>query len=271
VLVGAAAKRLGSAQEARWIGDQASGGDLSATPTKVARAHFEAMVDRRARGEPLQYVLGSWAFRQLDLWVDRRVLIPRPETEQVVETAVGIAREMVTAHESLLAADLGTGSGAIALSLAYELPFGRVDVWATDASEHALAVARANLAGIGRAGARVTICSGSWFDALPGDARGTFDLIVSNPPYVAAGEVLPPEVADWEPVDALISGPTGLEAIELLASGAPSWLAPTGALVLEIGATQGPAATALARAAGFSVVEVRPDLAGRDRILIARP
>jgi release factor glutamine methyltransferase len=229
------------------------------------------MVGRRARGEPLQYVLGSWAFRRLDLWVDRRVLIPRPETEQVVEAALGVARETLSAQESLIAADLGTGSGAIALSLAYELPFGRVDVWATDVSPDALDVARANLAGIGRAGARVTIREGSWFDALPADARGMFDLIVSNPPYVAAGETLPREVADWEPVAALISGATGLEAIEHLLRHAAQWLAPAGALVLEIGATQGPAATALARAAGFSVVEVRPDLAGRARILIARP
>jgi release factor glutamine methyltransferase len=271
VLVGAAAKRLGSAQDARWIGEQASGGDLSATPTKVARAHFEAMVGRRATGEPLQYVLGSWAFRRLDLWVDRRVLIPRPETEQVVESALSLARDMLSAKESLIAADLGTGSGAIALSLAYELPLGRVQVWATDASEDALDVARANLAGIGRAGARVTMRHGSWFDALPDDAQGKFDLIVSNPPYVSAGEALPQEVVDWEPVAALVPGSTGLEAIEHLVARAASWLAPTGALVLEIGATQGPATVALARAAGFTHVEVRPDLAGRDRILIARP
>jgi len=271
VLIGAAANRLGSAQEARWIGEQASGGDLSATPTKVARAHFEAMVGRRATGEPLQYVLGSWGFRRLDLWVDARVLIPRPETEQVVESALGLARDILNEKESLLAADLGTGSGAIALSLAYELPLGRVDVWATDASEDALDVASANLAGIGRAGARVTMRQGSWFVALPDDARGMFDLIVSNPPYIAAGWALPPEVADWEPVAALISGASGLEAIEHLVAHAPSWLAPGGALVLEIGDTQGPAAVALARAAGFNDVEVRPDLAGRDRILIARP
>jgi release factor glutamine methyltransferase len=271
VLVGAAARRLGSVQEARWIGEQASGSDLSATPTKVARAHFEAMVGRRAAGEPLQYVLGSWAFRRLDLWVDRRVLIPRPETEHVVESALSLAREILTVKESVLAADLGTGSGAIALSLAYELPLGRVDVWASDASHDALDVARANLAGIGRAGARVTMRQGSWFDALPDDARGMFDLIVSNPPYIATDELLPPEVADWEPVAALVSGVTGLEAIEHLLRHAPQWLAPRGALVLEIGDTQGPAALALAATAGFNDVAVRPDLAGRDRILIARP
>src|SRR5438105_5970876 len=143
------------------------------------------MVARRAAGEPLQYVLGRWAFRTLDLMVDRRVLIPRPETEQVVEVALAEARRL----HARIAADLGTGSGAIALSLAAELP--GVDVWATDVSADALAVARANLAGIGTfAAARVRIQEGDWFGALPPELRGRLDIVVSNPPYIGDDESL---------------------------------------------------------------------------------
>ena len=266
-----ATPRLLSRREARWIAEQASGGDLDREPTKVAMAHFESMVARRAAGEPLQYVLGSWAFRELDLWVDSRVLIPRPETEQVVEVALAAARVLLDDRRALLIADLGTGSGAIALSLAHELPLGRVDIWATDVSDDALAVARANLAGVGRAAASVRLAQGAWFDALPDDRRGSFDLIVSNPPYVASGDVLPDEVARWEPVAALYAGPAGLDAIQHIVGEAPRWLAPHGALVVEIGATQGTAVLARARAAGFTDAEIHQDLAGRDRTLLARP
>ncbi len=238
-------------------------------PTNVAAAHFELMVTRRAAGEPLQYVLGSWAFRALDLWVDGRVLIPRPETEQVVEHVITAARVMLADRDVLRIADLGTGSGAIALSLAHELPLGRTDIWATDVSEDALAVARANLAGIGRSGASVRLAHGVWFDALPHECRGAFDLLVSNPPYVAVSDVLPDDVARWEPAAALFAGPTGLEAIEHIIREAPAWLARHGVLVLEIGETQGEAAAALARSAGFTAVAIHPDFAARDRILTA--
>ncbi|HTN81943.1 MAG TPA: peptide chain release factor N(5)-glutamine methyltransferase [Acidimicrobiales bacterium] len=255
-----------SRREAQWIAEQASGGDLDVPPTKVAAAHFAVMVERRAAGEPLQYVLGSWGFRELDLWVDGRVLIPRPETEQVVEHALRVAREMLEAVRVVRVVDLGTGSGAIALSIAAELPLGRVEVWATDASEDALAVARANLAGIGRSGSAVRLVAGDWYAALP---AGPFHLIVSNPPYVADDEALPPEVAEWEPQSALYAGPTGLEAIEHIVAHAPAWLAPGGALVVEIGETQGEAVLALATAAGFKDAAIHQDLAGRDRILVA--
>jgi release factor glutamine methyltransferase len=268
-LIVSATPRLLSRREAQWIAEQASGGDLDSAPTKVAAAHFELMVTRRAAGEPLQYVLGSWSFRALDLWVDGRVLIPRPETEQVVERAVTAARSLIDAGRVLRIADLGTGSGAIALSLAHELPLGRAEIWATDVSEGALAVARANLAGLGRRGASVRVVQGEWLAALPADVRGTFDLIVSNPPYVADDEVLPADVAQWEPASALYAGPTGLEAIEHIVREAAAWLAPHGVLVVEIGATQGDAVAALARAAGFTDVTIHQDLAARDRILIA--
>lgn len=232
-------------------------------------AHFESMVARRALGEPLQYVLGSWAFRELDLWVDARVLIPRPETEHLVEHALGAARALLADRRKLVIADLGTGSGAIALSLAHELPIGRADIWATDVSDDALAVARANLAGVGRTAAAVRLAQGEWFDALPSELRGELDLIVSNPPYVASTDVLPDEVARWEPVDALYAGPTGLDAIEHVVREAPAWLAPHGVLVMEIGESQGGAVLALARAAGFTRAAIHQDLAGRDRILLA--
>jgi release factor glutamine methyltransferase len=225
------------------------------------------MVERRRAGEPLQYAIGAWGFRRLDLFVDRRVLIPRPETEQVVEVACAELRRLAPSTPHVV--DLGTGSGAIALSIALEVP--RARVWATDVSRQALAVARANLAGLGgRAAARVLLAEGDWFDALPGPLRGRVDLIVSNPPYIADGEVLPPEVADWEPRAALRAGPTGLEAIEVIVSEAPAWLARPAALVVEIAPDQAEPARALASAAGFADVAVRADLQGRPRALVGR-
>jgi release factor glutamine methyltransferase len=220
------------------------------------------MLERRAAGEPLQYVLGRWGFRRLDLFVDRRVLIPRPETEVVTEVALAELDRV----GGRLAVDLGTGSGAIALSVALERP--RVEVLATDASADALAVASANLAGIGRPGARVRLLEGSWFDALPPSARGQVDLVVSNPPYVAESDALPDVVRAWEPVDALVSGPTGLEAIEVIVAGAPTWLRPGGALVVELAPHQADRALALAAAAGLTDARVEPDLAGHPRVLV---
>ena len=165
-------------------------------------------------------------------------------------------------------ADLGTGSGAIALAVADEC-WPHVQVWATDASTDAIDVASANLAGLGRRAAAVRLAAGDWFDALPAELRGRIDVVVSNPPYVAATDVLPPEVADWEPAGALVAGPTGLEAIERIVAAAPAWLARPGVLVVEIGETQGDAVLALAVAAGFDHADVRPDLTGRPRVLLA--
>jgi release factor glutamine methyltransferase len=238
--------------------------DLDDRCTALALRRFETMVERRRAGEPLQYALGSWGFRTLDLLVDRRVLIPRPETEWVVEEAL----RRLPADEPALVVDLGTGSGAVALSVAVERP--RARVVATDASADALAVARANLAGIGRAAARVTLHAGDWWEAVPVELRGQVDLVVSNPPYVAAGEALPPEVAEWEPAVALVPGPTGLEALAVVVGGAPDWLRPGGWLVCEIGETQGDAVRGLASTAGLVDVDVLPDLTGRDRVLVAR-
>jgi release factor glutamine methyltransferase len=238
--------------------------DAPATEREVAA--FDRMVARRATGEPLQYVLGRWGFRTLDVLVDRRVLIPRPETELVAGTAIEI---LLGLGRPATAADLGTGSGVIALSIAAET-WPRVDVWATDASAAALEVARANLAGLGRRASVVRLAEGDWFAALPAEAQGTLDVVVSNPPYVASSDPLPAEVARWEPAGALVSGATGLEAIERILADAPVWLAPGGAVVLEIGDTQADAVIELARAAGFAEAVVRADLTGRDRILVAR-
>jgi release factor glutamine methyltransferase len=266
-----------AAVEARRIVEEVAGLDgaelvlrLDDTVTPLAQARWSSLVARRATGEPLQYVLGSWSFRSLDLFVDRRVLIPRPETEWVVEVALG-ELDRLAGDRPCTVVDLGTGSGAIALAIAAER-WPRATVVATDRSSDALLVASANLAGLGRRGTTVTFAHGDWYDALPGALGGAVDLVVSNPPYVAAHErtALPAEIADWEPMDALVSGPSGLEAIEVVVAGAPAWLRRPGALVVEIGDTQAEAAVALASAAGFSSSEVRPDLSGRPRALVAR-
>ncbi len=260
--------------DARRLVERASGLDgaelvlgLDQEAARRGVALLDAMVQRRTGGEPLQYVVGRWGFRSLDLLVDARALIPRPETEQVVERALAeLSRRGLDRPVAI--ADLGTGSGAIALSLATEVV--RAEVWASDVSPDALAVARANLAGIGRPAARVRLVEGDWFSALPPELAGHLDLVVSNPPYVAETDELPPEVADWEPAGALVAGPTGREHLERLVAEAPTWLAPDGALVLELAPAQAPAMVAAARDAGFAHVEVGQDLAGRDRILVAR-
>lgn len=274
--------------EARWMVERVSGYDGAELivneqerATAPAVQHLDDMLERRAAGEPLQYVLGRWDFLGLDLLVDRRVLVPRPETEVVAQVAIEEAVRLgsrrgkhdgwLAADTSYAVADLGTGSGAIALALARELP--DAEVWATDASDAALAVARANVAGIGSAATRVQLRAGSWFDALPPELRGSLRVLVSNPPYVAEHEVtdLPRDVADWEPRDALVSGPTGYEALEVLVAGAREWLDPSGgALVLELAPHQAERALELAVAAGLEDARVDRDLVGRARCLVAR-
>lgn len=272
-------------REARWMVEVASGLDAAELAgggddeRASLRAHesLQRMCERRCAGEPLQYVLGSWSFRGLDLMVDRRVLIPRPETEWVVEVALreveasgvrrGPSRPAPGATPSVTVADLGTGSGAIAIALAAELP--DAEVWATDASEDALAVARANVAG--QAATRVRVAAGSWFSALPTTLRGTLHLVVSNPPYVADDEraALPREVVEHEPAGALFAGPAGTEVIDLLVDEAIAWLRPGGVLVCELAPHQAAHAGSRARAVGYARVEVVDDLTGRPRVLVA--
>lgn len=262
-----------AAQEVRWMAEAATGRppaeqvvalDEPATVREVAS--MDRMVARRAAGEPLQYVLGRWSFRTLDLHVDRRVLIPRPETEVVAGLALD---ELARLGRPGRAVDLGTGSGAIALSLAAER-WPHVEVWATDVSTDALAVARANLAALGRRAAVVRLAEGSWFQALPEELQGRFDVVVSNPPYVATTDPLPVEVADWEPTGALRSGDDGLDDIRVIVAETSRWLAPGGALVVEIGETHGLAVRALATSAELVDVRIVADLTGRDRVLVAR-
>lgn len=260
-------------REARWIIEEASGERLESVRGEgvheKAAARVAGMVERRQNGEPLQYVLGSWSFRGLDLMVDRRVLIPRPETEEVVEVAL---RELDRMHGGdQIAVDLGTGSGAIALSMAYERK--RLQVWAVDSSPGAVAVAQANLAGLGGwAATRVRVVEGDWWDALPADMKGQVDLAVANPPYISSAEMetLPAEVADWEPKEALEAGPAGTEALDRILRGASEWLTSSGAVVMELAPHQAGAARAIAMSVGFTYAEVEPDLAGRPRALVAR-
>jgi release factor glutamine methyltransferase len=167
-------------------------------------------------------------------------------------------------------ADLGTGSGVLALALARALV--NVQVWATDVSTGALAVARANLAGAGRAAARIRLAEGDWFGALPRELRGRLRLVVANPPYVAEHEApdLPVDVAEHEPRVALVSGPTGLEAIRHIVEEAPSWLDSGGSLVCEVTSRRTDEVLECARETGFADVSVQPDLNGRARVLVAR-
>lgn len=265
---------IGDATQARWMCEVAAACvdraefdhrlDEAATVRMVA--HLDSMIARLRAGEPLQYVLGEWDFRRLTLAIDRRVLIPRPETELVAEVAIEKSAECAPTRT---VADLGTGSGAIGLSLAHELPRQGTTVWLTDASAEALDVARANLAGIGPAATNVRVEHGSWFDPLPDGVE--FDVIVSNPPYVAEGSPdLEPVVGEWEPSVALFAGADGLDHIRVIIAGAVARLRPQGWLVLEIGADQGPAVGELLRSAGYVDVEIRSDLAGHDRIALAR-
>jgi release factor glutamine methyltransferase len=165
--------------------------------------------------------------------------------------------------------DLGTGSGAIALSVAAER-WPDVEVWATDASADALAVARANLAALGRRATVVRLAEGDWFDALPVELQGTFDVVVANPPYVPDDALIARQVRDWEPHLALFGGADGLDHARRIVGEARRWLRAGGTLVVEVGDDHGEAVAEAARAAGFAEVEVRQDLTDRDRALVAR-
>ncbi|CAN5774423.1 peptide chain release factor N(5)-glutamine methyltransferase [soil metagenome] len=273
-LLAETAARVGERPAARWLCEVASGADrldevLNEPVTQRMVAHLDAMLARYEVGEPLAYVLGRWGFRHLDLMVDRRVLIPRPETEVVAGVAIELAGQERRDRAEVVVADIGTGSGAIGLAMAEELPLSGVTVWLTDDDRDALEVARANLAGIGRGAANVRVRGGRWFEALPADVR--LDVAVANPPYIAEGS---PEVEDsvrrWEPHHALFAGPDGLDAIRSLIADAPARVRPGGWLVLEIGADQGAAVRQLFNETGYSNVQICPDLAGRDRVAVAR-
>jgi release factor glutamine methyltransferase len=288
-LVAEGAGRIGEAlggdrmQEARWIVERVSGYDanelrLNETELVSARSvsFFDTLLTRRCSGEPLQYVLGRWQFRYLELVVDRNVLIPRPETEVVAGIAIDVAKAHVSARKQQGSAlpvrvlDLGTGSGAIALSITTEVP--QTLVWATDASAGALSVARANLAGLGRAATRVTMLEGNWFRALPDDLSASFSVIVSNPPYVAEFERadLAADVLDWEPQSALFADDDGRSDIAIILDEAHQWLEPGGSLVIEMAPHQTAWAAELALSKQYVDIVITKDLTGRDRALVAK-
>lgn len=261
---------------ARRIVEECSGAEgadlalvLGDAVTQRGVAAFDHRLERRLAGEPIQYVVGRWGFRTLDLFVDPRVLIPRPETEIVAGAAIDEVHRIRSSPGStpVTAVDLGCGSGAIGLSIVAETV--ATEVWLTDISEDALAVARGNLAGLGRLGTRTRVVGGSWFDALPVALKGSVGVVVSNPPYVATTENTDSAVTEWEPSGALVSGPTGTEALEILVDQSPAWLVDDGALVLEMSPWQ--IATVAERAAhAFTDVEILDDLNGLARAVVAR-
>jgi release factor glutamine methyltransferase len=222
--------------------------DQDALPA-VAAARFTALCARRAQGEPLAYLLGQKEFFGLTLAVDARVLIPRPDTETLVNWALTL---LPAAPSSAKVLDLGTGSGAVALALKHARPHSAV--LAIDASEQALCVARANALSLGL---DVRMTSSCWLESV----SGVFDLIVSNPPYVSEGD---PHLAalGHEPLQALTAGADGLDDLRQIIAQAPAHLADGGWLLLEHGYDQADAVSLLLREGGFEAVSSRPDLAG---------
>ncbi len=231
-------------------------------PGEAASRVAEA-ASRREKREPLAYILGEREFWSLPFRVAPGSLIPRPETELIVERAVALLRE----YDAPRILDLGTGSGAIAVAFAKEVPGARVV--ATDMSEKTLRLAQDNAAANGVAG-RIAFHRADWLDGLPGGEP--FDAVVSNPPYVPSGaiESLMPEVSRHEPREALDGGPDGMNCLRRIVCGAPGWLRSGGVLLLEMDPDQIPRCAVEVRLTrAFREPEVRQDLAGRDRVLEA--
>lgn len=226
---------------------------------------YRPLLKRRAAREPLQYIIGGQPFRDLDLEVDPSVLVPRPETEVLVDHVLEWAR--ASGRDGLGVLDVGTGSGAIALSLALEGPFA--SVVATDVDDEALEVARRNRATAGLDD-RVELRSGALFEPLADEER--FDVVVSNPPYVAEEDTasLQIEVRDWEPARALFGGREGLDVLRSIGSGAYRHLRPGGLLALEVGLGQAEAVAAiLSDAEAYDDIRTLRDYAGKERFVLA--
>lgn len=217
---------------------------------------FRTLLERRRRGEPVALILGTREFWSMELIVTADTLIPRPETELLVELA--LRHLPAQSHSRVL--DLGTGSGAIALALAHERPLA--EVTASDADARTLAVAQKNAARLGLG--RVRFLLGNWFSAVR-DER--FDVIASNPPYIADGDphLLQGDLR-FEPRAALASGSDGLDALRAIAAAAPRYLQPDGWLLLEHGFEQGGAVRAFLQSAGFADIATNADMEGRDRV-----
>ncbi|MDP2137021.1 MAG: peptide chain release factor N(5)-glutamine methyltransferase [Candidatus Didemnitutus sp.] len=231
--------------------------------TEPELVKLRPLVKRRSEREPLQYIVGSTDFAGIKLKVDRRALIPRPESELLLE----FAKEKFAQTPARIL-DLGTGSGALALALAHLFPIATIT--AVDFNPAALELAAENAALLSCTD-RVRFLRSSWFDDLPPESA--FELIVANPPYLSEAEMkeTEPEVKDFEPGDALSSGPTGLEAVEAIIRTAKGYLAPLGLLMMETGIDQHRHLVELARTRGYSQVESRQDLTGRDRFILAAP
>jgi release factor glutamine methyltransferase len=229
--------------------------DLDRPLNPEERDRSRGLVERRGRREPLAYVLGEWGFRRLTLKTDARALVPRPETEILVERALSLIDGM----EAPRVLDAGTGSGAIALALVDEHP--GVRVVALDSSADALALARENAEALGL---EIELRQGDVRDLV----AGRFDLVVSNPPYVLPDEIetLEPEVREWEPREALV----GVGVPEALAERARGLLVPGGRLAIELGDGQQSAYAVLLGDLGFEAVTITPDLTGRERVVEAR-
>jgi release factor glutamine methyltransferase len=229
--------------------------------TEAELERIRPLVRRRAQREPLQYITGETEFCGLQLAVDRRALIPRPETELLVEHV----RRVRESAPPIRILDLGTGSGAIALALAAAFP--AATVVAVDRSPEALELARSNATRTGLAG-RVTWRVSDWFEAVPVEP---FEVVVSNPPYLTAEETdqTAPEVRDFEPRSALAAADEGCADLVRIIATAPRYLAPGGLLALETGVAQHARLLPFARDAGFSQVESHPDFTGRERFVLA--
>lgn len=227
--------------------------------TDEQQAAYEALIQRRASGEPVAHITGRREFWGLDLTVSPDTLIPRPDTELLVEAAL----ELGAAEQSIDVLDLGTGSGAIAIALATERPHWLIT--ATDLSESALSVARTNAEQLGLT--QVEFLTGHWFDAIEADRH--FDLILSNPPYIPQQDPhLRQGDVRFEPRSALAAGSDGLDDLRLLAAQAPTYLKPGGWLFLEHGYDQGTQVRQLFEQAGYRRIQTRRDLAGRDRVTL---
>jgi len=242
-------------------------GDLPIAPAAACR--YESLLQRRLSREPVAYLTGTREFWSLDFAVTSDVLIPRPDTERLVEVGLLWAARFPVAHP-LRVADLGTGSGAVAVSLARELPCA--SICATDISPAALAVAERN-AEAHHLATRMQFSTGDLFDALSRQPNLGYDLIVSNPPYVRRAEIvaLAPEVGRWEPHAALDGGTDGLDFYRRIVATAPDYLAVQGALALEIAADMAKEVSALCRDSGcFRDIEIFQDYTGRDRVILAQ-
>ena len=280
----AAAKRLrdagieSAALDARLLICQATGLTHEALVARArdwlapeAARRFSAYVDRRLGGEPVSRIKGLREFYGREYLIDASTLDPRPDTETVVTAALDLAAQAGWQDKPLTVLDLGTGSACILLTLLAELP--QAQGLGTDISEGALRIARQNARRLGFDG-RARFTAARWFDGLEGPLEGPFDLIVSNPPYIASGEIagLAPEVARHDPRAALDGGPDGLDAYRAIAAGAARALSPGGHLLVEIGAGQAEAVMGLFRGSGLFVEadSVAADLAGRPRSILAQ-